>query len=152
MKIGAIFTRLQRKLEFQNIGGLSKKSNVKKNVNTCWLYVICQLSKSQTTWTVDEAHKKELNISKSKYNEVNFEAIFGCPQNYSKTFLYSDHPVFSRLCTMFPGFLLHFSKFHYFKPFGLIGSFEIQLHFRNVRKFVIVYKHATNYMDTEVRR
>ena len=33
---------------------------------------------------MDEAHKKVLNISRLKYNEVNFEATFEGPPNYSK--------------------------------------------------------------------
>ena len=35
---------------------------------------------------MDEAHKKVLNTSRLKYNEVNFEATFEGPPNYSKTY------------------------------------------------------------------
>ena len=34
---------------------------------------------------MDEAHKKELNKSTFKRNEVSFEVTFGGPPNHSKT-------------------------------------------------------------------
>ena len=49
--------------------------------------------KKSNSWTMDEAHKKKLNISRLKYNEVNFEATFEGPPNYSKTF-YEHFQVF----------------------------------------------------------
>ena len=41
--------------------------------------------KKSNSWTIDEAHEKELNIKSLKYNEVNVEATFEGSPNYSKT-------------------------------------------------------------------
>ena len=40
--------------------------------------------KKSNSWTMDEAHKKELDIRGLKHTEVNFEVTFEGPLNYSK--------------------------------------------------------------------
>ena len=40
--------------------------------------------KQSNSSTMDEAHKKELDISRLKHNEINFEVTFEGPPNYSK--------------------------------------------------------------------
>ena len=36
--------------------------------------------KNSNNWTMDEAHKNELDISMLKHNEVNFEVTFETPR------------------------------------------------------------------------
>ena len=40
--------------------------------------------KQSNSSTIDEPHKKELDISRLKHNEINFAVTFEGPPNYSK--------------------------------------------------------------------